>query len=272
MRTKRIILVLHAFCLLFLFQACEEPTNWDYQTGDNGKLVVEAIITNKQERQEIKLSRSFDDINGIAEPVTGAIVSINNGLIDFPFLEDPDQAGTYQLPQAGAAQPGTTYELVIELEEEIYTATNAMVQVFPFGAPTFQLTNDSINLVLTSTPPLYSTVEQAMYEIDIDWSSISNEQPNTAKQIFYTFKTIDVNEVFKSQPKVVKFPVGSQVVITKYGLNDGFANYLRALVMETEWQGSTFDEESSNLPTNISNGGLGYFGVCAIRRDTFVAE
>jgi len=272
MKTRQAIYLLSIFCLLVFSNACEESTDWDFQTGDNGKLVVDAIIVNKQELQEIKLTYSFDDIDGTPAPATGAIVSINNGVENFSFIESTNQPGVYRIPQPGAAQANVNYELVIELDNQTYTATNAMVQVFPFGAPSFEFTNDSINMVITSTPPLYSTMEQAMYEIDIDWSNISSEQPNTAKQVFYTFKTIDVNEIFKSQPKVVKFPVGSRVVITKYGLNDGFANYLRALVMETEWQGSLFDEESSSLPTNISGDGLGYFGVCAIRRDTFYAE
>ncbi len=272
MKFRQATLLLSIFGLLIILQACEEATDWDYQTGDNGKLVVEAIITNQQDRQEIKLSRSFDDINGLADPVTGAIVSINNGQINVPFIEESNSPGIYRIAQAGAAQMGTTYELVIEWNDQRYTATSSMVQVFPFGNPSFASADDSINMKLVSTPDLYSTIEQAMYEIDIDWSAISNELPNTAKQIFYTFKTIDVNEVFKSQATKVKFPRGSRVIITKYGLNDDFAAYLRALVMETEWQGSPFDEAPSSLPTNISDGGLGYFGVCAIRRDTFLAE
>lgn len=272
MSTKRISYLIGTICLLLFLQACEETTDWDYQTGNNGELVVDAIIVNNLEIQEIQLSYSFDNIDGVPQPATGAIVTISNGVEDFPFIESFDHPGAYRLPQPGAAQAGVTYELVIGLDNQTYTASNSMVQVFPFGSPSFTLANDSINLVLSSTPPLYSTTEQAMYEFDIDWSSISSEQPNTAKQVFYTFKTIDVNEIFKSQPKEVKFPVGSRVVITKYGLNDGFAAYLRALVMETEWQGGPFDEASSSLPTNISNGGLGYFGVCAIRRDTFYAE
>ena len=52
----------------------------------------------------------------------------------------------------------------------------------------------------------------------------------------------------------------------------GFAAYLRALLMETEWQGGAFDEASANLPTNITNGGLGYFAVCGVLADTLVAE
>ena len=42
--------------------------------------------------------------------------------------------------------------------------------------------------------------------------------------------------------------------------------------METEWQGGVYDENSASLPTNISNGGLGFFGVSAVLSDTLLAE
>ena len=70
-----------------------------------------------------------------------------------------------------------------------------------------------------------------MYEVDIDWSHISPDTLNRAKQIFYTFKTIDVNEIFKPEQEEVHFPKGSRIIVKKYGLNDAFANYLRELVI-----------------------------------------
>ena len=59
--TKRHIILTLALSLTF---ACEEATDWDYETGDNGKLVVEAIITNELRHHEIFLSLTYDDING----------------------------------------------------------------------------------------------------------------------------------------------------------------------------------------------------------------
>ena len=50
------------------------------------------------------------------------------------------------------------------------------------------------------------------------------------------------------------------------------ANYFRSMLMEIEWQGGIFDETPSSLPTNISNGGLGFFGVSAVLSDTLIAQ
>ncbi|MFW5726204.1 MAG: hypothetical protein ACOCX0_07130, partial [Bacteroidota bacterium] len=62
--------------------------------------------------------------------------------------------------------------------------------------------------------------------------------------------------------------LGSVVMFSKYSLNNEYAAYLRALLSETQWQGSLFETARANLPGNISNGGLGYFSACAVIRDT----
>ena len=127
-------------------------------------------------------------------------------------------------------------------------------------------------VVVDEVAPLYAPDEQAVYEINIDWSHLTSEEPNHAKLFFYTFSTVDVNELFKPPQENVPFPKGSIVIETKYSLNDEFAAFYRALAMETEWQGGVYDENSSSLPTNISNGAHGFFGVSAVLSDTLVAE
>jgi hypothetical protein len=40
--------------------------------------------------------------------------------------------------------------------------------------------------------------------------------------------------------------------------------------METEWSGGVFDVQHGNVNTNLSNGALGFFGVCMVVIDTIV--
>ena len=267
---KQFILLL--VFIVMILQSCEEETDWKLQPSENGQLVVEAVLTNILGPQSLRLSLSYDDLNGIPTPVTDAIVFINNGQNNFPFFEDPTDPGKYNSPQAAALQGGINYELIILWKEKRYTAKSEMVQVFPFGKLSFQSIGQSDSMKIVEPPNFYSLREQAMYELDIDWSHLTSNEPNQAKMVFYTFQTLDVNELFRPDAQDVSFPRGSIVVVKKYGLNDAFATYLRALVMETEWQGGFLDEASASLPTNISNGGLGFFSVCAVRVDTLVAE
>ena len=264
-------LIYISILLVLLLSACVEETDWEYQTGENGKLVVESILTNEVKTQIVQLSTSFDEINGLPSPVSNAIVTLNNGQNDFTFLESTSESGKYLSSQAIAAQMGINYTLQIQLDEQIYSAQNEMTRVLPSPRFTFETVGATNLRRLSNIPSLYSTVEQAMFIIDIDWSHLTDSLPNKAKQIFYTFKTIDASEVFSPDQKEVVFPRGSIVIATKYGLNDEFASYLRALALETEWQGGFLDENSASLPTNISNDGLGFFGVCAVLSDTLIA-
>ena len=81
---KLIFALIISICLL----SCEEATDWDLEPGENGKLVVDAILTNETIIQEVRLSLSYDDLNGTPQSVNNAIVTVEvNGLI-FPFAAD----------------------------------------------------------------------------------------------------------------------------------------------------------------------------------------
>jgi len=268
--TKNLLFLLF---VTILFQNCGvEETDWDYQNGNNGKLVVESILTTEQKTQEVRLSLSRDDINGTPTPVTDAKVSVSNGENELLFIASTEDPGLYESPQPQPALPSKKYTLIIDWNGEIYSAQNQMVSVDLIRQVRLQLTSGSDSIKLANPPGVFSPDEQAMYEYNIDWSAISGNDSSRAQQIFYMFETIDASGIFKPNQAEVYFPSGSRIIVKKYGLNDDFAAYLRALVMEVEWQGGLLDEASSSLPTNLSNGALGYFGACAVRIDTVWAQ
>ena len=148
-----------------------------------------------------------------------------------------------------------------------------MIAVQPLNQLTFNAYGNTDSLTLGEVAPLYSPYEQAMYEINIDWSHLSAVEPNRAKLFFYTFSTVDIPELFPPEKETVVFPKGSIVIEKKHSLNDDFAAFYRALALETDWHWQGFyDENSASLPTNLNNGALGFFGVAAVLSDTLVAE
>ncbi len=258
--------------LLITLLSCEEQVDWDFKPQENGKLVVEAIITNEFKRHEIRLSLSYNDQNGLPLPATGASVFGTDGQNSVAFFENPNEAGKYLSALPFAAQPDIIYAIEIQWNGETYEAQNEMIPVYPFNPMTFATVGNTDSLRVGEVAPIYSPDEQAMYEINIDWSHLSNVEPNRAKLFFYTFNTVDISQLFVPTKEIVVFPKGSIVIEKKYSLNDDFAAFYRALVLETEWQGGVYDENSASLPTNISNGGLGFFGVSAVLSDTLIAE
>ena len=257
--------------LSMLLLSCEEAVDWEFQSGDNGQLVVEAIITNEFKVQTVRLSRSYNELNGPVPPVSGAYVGLREGAQTFPFSEISDQPGTYHSDQAFATELNKTYQLIILWEDQTYQAESEMVEVKPI--PPIELdTIGQDSFIIDEVAPLYATDEQAMYELDIDWTHLIPGENNQAKLFFYTLSTVDVNGLIQPPREKVKFPKGSIIIEKKYALNDEFADYIRTFLMETDWQGGVYDENSSSLPTNISNDALGFFTVAAVVSDTLVAE
>ncbi len=161
-------------------------------------------------------------------------------------------------------------------DEKSYNSETTIIPVLPLSPLTYAPVNNNDTLYKISwVAPDYNADTENMYEIKIDWSHLSgyqNADSTKAKLFYYTFKTLDVIMLFQPDKEEVFFPKGSIIIERKYSLTDDYAEYLQALNAETVWQGSLFDEARGNLPSNISNGGLGFFAACSVVTDTIIVE
>ncbi len=262
------------FLLALLFAACEKSTDWALETTDTPRLVVEAILTDKNETQEILLSQTFSELNGEPPAVGDAEIYVEVSEVIYNFAPDPSTPGRYLSATPFAVIGGLDYTLHVEWAGETYTAVSRLSEVAPIPAPTFEpVSEDGDSLKLGSFIPAFSTDEQALYRIDIDWSHLVDTVALPRARLYrYTFRSLDMSQLVPPPQEDVFFPPGSLVYIEKFGLNDHFAEYLRAKAIETDWSGAFFFSVSDNLPTNISNGGLGFFSTCAVVRGSWVAE
>jgi hypothetical protein len=258
--------------ITLLIFSCEEATDWEFKNSQNGALVVDAIITNELKTQVVFLSLSYNELNGEPEPITNAQVLITDGTNSASFFSDPEDPGKYISAIPFAAELNVEYSLEIFWEDEVYFSKSKMTEVQPFAPVTFSPADSLGFMTIRDLPSLYSPFEQAMHEIDIYWFPVNTGDSPDAKLFFYTFTTVDISSIFRPEKERIVFPEQSILIQKKYSLDSAFAAYLRALLMETEWQGGVFDEASASLPTNISNGGLGFFAVCQVLADTLEAE
>jgi len=260
-----------------LMTGCEKEADWELNGTELNTIVVDGMITNEFQIQQIQLSRPVMDMNELPEPFTGATVNVSWGQQTVYFSESVTQPGVYYSNQPLAAAVNTDYILHIQKDDLVFDAQTHMVPVSPFITPTFQFKASLNKYTINWNNSQYSPFEQAVYEAIIDWSHIPGyEHPDSlsmARMLYYTLNTIDVSFlIFPQDMEEVFFPAGSNVIFSKYSLNDDFGAYLRALLSETQWQGSFFEAARSNLSGNISNGGLGYFSACAVIRTTLVVE
>ncbi len=259
-------------CFVIAVFSCESIRDWEIDPAENGQLVVEAILTNELKTQEVKLSQSFSTLNGEAAPVIDATVNIEVNRTIFRFQADDHQPGLYKSEVPFAVLNNLDYHLVVDWEGVPYSATSELSEVAPIPQFTFTEVEQTNSLTFDQVPSIYNANQQAMYEINIDWSHLEQMEPIRARTFFYTFNTVEVSGFVPPPRDTLLFPAGSVVAIKKFGLNDDFAAYLKALVIETQWRGGFFYSDPASLPTNISNGGLGFFSTCAVLSDTLIAE
>lgn len=261
------------FCLLCLtFFACEEYREWELETSEESYLVVEAILTDENIRQEIKLSQSFPDINGAVPAVTDAEILVEVNGVQYTFSHNDTEPGSYLSDQSFEIINNLIYSLEIKWQGERYAAQSELSNVSPIPTFSFEENGDVDSLVFSRFIHVFNPSQQAMYEMDIDWSHLSNEENTHAIQYFYTFNSVHIGQLVFPRREQVRFPRGSIVEVKKFGLNDDFAEFLRAMALETEWSGYVYYATPDNIPGNISNGALGFFSTCAVLRDTLIAE
>ncbi|MBK8503472.1 MAG: DUF4249 family protein [Saprospiraceae bacterium] len=254
-----------------VFLGCEEVYDWPTRPQANHQLVVEAILTNEFTFQTIRLSQSYGLINEKPVAVIDALVEVRTLGNQWSFIPSEDDPGLFTSETRFAVRRNIPYFLKIEWNGVVHEANEELSFVFPLKSPTYAESGSSDSLMLLEVAPLYHPLDQAMYEVVIDWSHIQSAAPNQAKLFFYSFRTIDGSELFRDDLEKIYFPIGSTIITRKFGLNSDFAEYLRALALETHWQGGFFDEASSSLPTNISNG-IGFFSLCSVLSDTLIVE
>ncbi len=262
MAVRTLILIL---LVAFVF-SCEERFNTDLQTVDTGLLAVEAVLTNENVSQKVKLTFPFQQMNGNLTPASGAVVQVlEGGTTVYTFTEDLLKPGEYTSAPFRAVF-GTTYSLLILLNGNQYTAQDSSVPVGPLNPIDYRSVNDQFELVLAETgnDPYY-------IDHQISWQDTNACTPGNlcaGRQVFYDLKSIDVNEAFKPGKTQFTFPAGSIIIRKKYSVSPAYRAFLRSVLSETEWRGGPFDVDRANTSTNLSAGATGFFAVTTLASDT----
>jgi len=266
------------FCLLLsLVSSCEKQTDWDLQTGNMDLLVVDGIITNEFKLQTITITRPVSGINDTPEPVRGATVLVSSDQLAHTFVEDSLHPGRYasEKPFKGIAKK--TYSLLITSGNQVYSSKAELAPpAGNFDFIRYQKGESDHKYHFTRVPTQYSPVLPARYEIQLDWSKVpgyENENPDLCRMTvyYYTLPTMDVSEVFAPGTENITFPAGTVLTERRYSLTDEHAAFIRALLLETTWQGGYFNTASANIPTNLSTGAIGFFGACGVLQKQEIA-
>jgi hypothetical protein len=266
----------HQWLILFLISvsiliSCEKEYPWKLQQTNNQTLVVDGILTNENKTQIIKLSLVNSEINKPVVPVSSAIVSVSDSIHLFTFSESNTEPGSYYSAPFQAVV-GKRYVLKVEYQSRLYSASANMVPITNLGP---------INIIGDANKKLYkyepeTSGDPAMIEITYNWSNDTayavKYGNDKALETFYILNNVDANKVFAPEKEIIYFPVGTKIIRRQYSLSTDHQAFLRSLLMETEWRGGIFDVQEGNVISNISNGGLGFFGVCMVVQDSLIVK
>ena len=259
MALRRVISIL---MLAFLGTSCEETVEVSLPFEDAELIAVEAIITNENINHWVRLSLPYQQINGRSVGVRGAVVTITDGTSTIALSEL--DSGKYVTPKMRFVS-GATYTLTINYNGKQYSATDKSVPVEPLNPFSVTKSDDGnrLNLFNTGSQPNY-----IVYYIDWTTSAACTAPACRAQLIHYDLKTVDSNEIFKPGKEDFFFPSPATVVRRKFSVSPAYRSYLRSMLSETEWRGSVFDIQRDNAATNLSDGAIGFFGVCTVLSDT----
>ncbi len=91
----------------------------------------------------------------------------------------------------------------------------------------------------------HDSQDASMTEVYYDWSATPDYCTRygfcEASEVYYTLYNIDAEKIFAPDRQVITFPENTRIIRKKYSLSPAHQQFVRALLLETEWRGGLFD-------------------------------
>ncbi|GAP72419.1 hypothetical protein SAMD00024442_31_4 [Candidatus Symbiothrix dinenymphae] len=247
-------------------------------------IVIYGELTNELKHQEVNVSRSSpyfaDEPN---EGISGAVVKVNA----FSFTENDTVPGLYLSDIAFAADTLVTYSLSVEVEGKTYTAKTEILRPIMPDSLTFQtmtmmgVGTHILSIHFQDTPQenyyllhtIYKdsaqdykdtllTAKLSRYSISDNERLFKGQYQHKMVRNFADFSTRE-NEVNMGdgdeQSRRIYLKSGDSLEVTLSLIPKGFYDFIRQCKNEKDGENPMFGGPASNIETNISNGGVGYF-------------
>ncbi|MEM1134428.1 MAG: DUF4249 family protein [Bacteroidota bacterium] len=278
---KKIKLIHLSFIFsLFFYTACIEVIELsELDRPTSASLVIEGLITNETKPHAVSLSRTkVADSNSTGEKVSGAKVEITDGINVFRLSEIDTLPGIYVTEPNVTGEIGKTYTLTVEVDQITYAASDVMQPVAPFEPvqALFEQPNRLENTLDNNTDIYDLRFPHVRYGVAVPsrqtlfaFDSIAN---GLRQAVFYEFPRIDPQGFllnFAGSNPMLVVQAGTTILQSKSSLSAPHYEFVRAVYSETRFRGALFDNIPGNAPTNVSNGGKGFFGASAVISRTF---
>ena len=264
---------------------------------------VEGIITSELQFQEVILwkPQQYTDSGNIDlididsyyhnTRISGAIVSVEKNGKEYSYIESvyhseyPEykkQKGLYVSVEKIQGIPGKNHTLHVVCNGNSYSATDSMVQVNPItsfaeliGKPTgdSSLYDNYIGFGVDYAYIAKFIIHDTLYNY-VNWeidSTSFTEYDNIMHNYFFSFYTTPaIMQEIEKNNTIVSYMVqpDTEIHVKKISVSDAYQSFLLSVVSETELQYSDFRLNPANVPTNVTNGGIGFFAACDVDNQT----
>lgn len=216
-------------------------------------------------------------------------------------IDIPYDAIYYESIDSFAGVPNQEHKLVVEVEGKTYTAMDVMPQVSDISfneksslcRKVSHLCEDcDVEFDTATVFPYYLFGQQEAYIIGfktIDKYDKEEEAKGNYKYMYrfdepcYSFRQLAAPQLMGAISDVayIEIAQGSwterwytdyytdSLLVTKMSCSPSYEYYLYCLFQNNYGNNFDFGDISSNVPTNIYNGGVGFFAACDVRRQIF---
>ena len=268
--------------LIIPLVSCTERVDITLEEAGEPRLVVFSEITNDQKAHEVKLGKSAPYFsNHPAETVSGATITISDGLRTVRLSEAKNRPGIYLTPGNFSGRVGRTYRLDISGVDvnndginEDYFAETEMKPAADIQAVQVVYTRrwKGWNVGIYCREP-ETTTDYYLFKIykngELYTDSISEYW--IMEDRFYNGNEINGLVVqYFDEEKGETVTKGDTVTLEMGGITKPYYDYIEGISTETGEKIPLFSGPSANLKGNISNGALGFFAVMEVTRQSVV--
>jgi hypothetical protein len=244
--------------MILIFGSCEKVIHLDLKNS-TPKIVIQGNIYDQLGPYIVKISNSVNfEASSNYPPVSGANVTISDNTGQNEVLKEPT-AGTYITSKLRGV-PGRTYTLSVKIGNQNYLSAATMPPAVAIDSIYFSsslFSGEMITTVRLLDPPFIANYYRLVYFIN-----------RVQQKAFYVlddelFQGATIRYALLSRGNNIKLVKGDQVTVWLESIDHGVFEYFRTA-------GSDGGESASpaNPVSNISNGALGYFNACAVRKIT----
>jgi hypothetical protein len=273
------------FIIASLLSSCVEP--FDIKTDDSPPvIVIYGFLTDEPNYHSIRVSASspyFD--TSLNKGVSGALVKISSDDMLIDFHEIDTVPGMYVTVNRIAGVPGKTYSLSVETDfdndgiRETYTATSTMLSAVEVDSVQIQSMTMmgqkfyTLNLYAQDTPDEDYYLGRYKINDSVVLSNINRLSPMSDAALngqyinglmIQGFRDESEREKLESEDDENRYTrvylsPGDTVTFSLSRIERGYYDFIVQCQNEMNGENPFFGGPASNITTNISNGGLGYF-------------